>query len=142
MNINLGFVVEYIYFPWCDSIFTIPCFLINLEYKWWYGFDKPIVLIEYNEYPYSYFDSQIVREVYHGYNFRIYIFIPYVYSNSQDSWYHSCWVFLFGEKLIYAVKDMSFDLWGYHLRKPFNTKPWYCCKTLSKQKKDKCVCYW
>ena len=52
----------------------------------------------------------LVREVYHGYNFRIYIFIPYVYSNGQDSWYHSCWVFLFGEKLIYAVKDMSFDL--------------------------------
>ena len=37
-------------------------------------------------------------------------FIPSVYSNSQDSWYHSCWVFLFGEKLIYAAKDMPFDL--------------------------------
>ena len=60
-----------------------------------------IVLIEYNKYPYGYFDSQI---------FRNYIFIPCVHSNNQDSWYHSGWVFLFGEKLIYTVKDMSFDL--------------------------------
>ena len=68
-----------------------------------------IVLIEYNEYPYSYFDSQIVREV-SLIKFPKLYFIPSVYSNSQDSWYHSCWVFLFGEKLIYAAKDMSFDL--------------------------------